>query len=214
MTRSNKFALRMVAGGLFGALIGPGLAHLVMYFDMPIGRITLSPGGVVLAAVGGLYGLIGLFVAVGMIWPALGVLILNVADAEDLRDRREMLLVSAVTCLVLGLAMLLLPFTGVGKPIAGQTALATFAAAAVVLVVSAWMAVKQRHYDELWSRLTAEASVLTLVLLTALMMVWGLWAHLGGAALADPLLVIAAPPGLFMLACFIAAGRRGMLQAE
>lgn len=214
MTRTNKFILRLLAGGLFGALIGPGLAHLVMYFDLPIGGFTLTPGGVVLAAVGGLYALIGLFVWTGVIWPRLGVLILNVADEEDLRERRAMLHGSAVTCLALGAAMAILPFAAKSGPIAPVTALSALALALVLAGVVSWSAVVRKHYDELWSHLTAETSAITLTMLALLMIVWGALAFLGWTAPLDPLLVVAAPPALFLLSSFIAAGRKGLLLVE
>lgn len=214
MTRTEKTALRLVAGGLFGALIGPGLAHMVMYFDLPIGGVTLSPGGVVLAAVGGLYALMGLFVWVGVAWPALGALILNVADEEDLRERRGMLHGSALTCLALGIAMIVLPFSGPGKPITATAAFAVLVLALLLVGVVSWVAIKRKHYDELWSNLTAQASAITLMMLASLMVVWGAMAYLDLAAPLDPLLAVAAPPGLFLLASFIAAGRKGMLASD
>jgi len=214
MTRTEKMALRLIAGGLFGALVGPGLAHLVMYFDLPIGGVTLSPGGVVLAAVGGLYALMGLFVWVGVAWPTLGALILNVADEEDLRDRRGMLHGSAVSCLTLGVAMIVLPFSGSGMPIAAVTAIAVMLLALAVVGALSLVAIKHKHYDELWSHLTAQASAITLTMLASLMVVWGAMAYLDLASPLDPLLAVAAPPGLFLLASFIAAGRKGMLMPE
>lgn len=214
MTRSNKIGLRLLAGGLFGALIGPGLAHLVMYFDLSIGTVTLTPGGVVLTAVGGLYTLMGLFVWVGVIWPQLGVLILNVADEEDLRERRPMLCLSALTSVALGAAMVFLPLSGQGGPIAPAMGLAGLVLALLLTFVSSWSAIAQRHFDELWRRLTAEAAATSLAMLSVVMIVWGSAAFLGWAAPLDPLLVVAAPPALFLLACFIAAGRKGMLMAE
>jgi hypothetical protein len=211
MTRTNKIALRLLAGGLIGALLGPGLAHLVMYFDLSIGGVSLSPGGVVLAAVGGLYALMGLFVWVGVIWPALGTLILNVADEEDLRDRRSMLHGSAITCIALGLALIMLPFSGDGGPVRPGVALAALADALAITCGISWIAIKRKHYDELWRQLSADASAITLAMLASLMVVWGALAHVGWGPELDPLLVVAAPPGLFLLASFIAAGRRGLL---
>lgn len=214
MTRTEKMTLRLIAGGLFGALIGPGLAHLVMYFDLPIGGVTLSPGGVVLVAVGGLYALMGLFVWVGVAWPALGAIILNVADEEDLRERRGMLHGSAITCLALGIAMIVLPFSGSGKPITATAAFAVLLLALAVVGALSWVAIKHKHYDELWSHLTAQASAITLTMLASLMVVWGAMAYLDLASPLDPLLAVAAPPGLFLLGSFIAAGRKGMLVPE
>jgi len=214
MTRSNKFALRLAAGALFGALVGPGLAHLVMYFDLPVGGFSLTPGGVVLAAVGGLYVLMGLFVLIGALWPSLGTLILNVADEEDLRERQAMLRASALVSLGLGAALALLPFAGKDGPVAPQAALAALAGALVLGMVHSWLATKRRHYDELWSHLSIEAAVIALIMLSVLMLIWGVMAYLGMAGPFDPLLAVAAPPGLYLLSSFIAAGRKGLLAAD
>lgn len=211
MTRSNKVALQLLAGGLFGALIGPGLAHLVISFDLPIGGVNLKPGGVVLAAVGGVYSLMGLFVLFGVVWPRLGAVILNVADEEDLRERRTILLVSALTCIALGVAMVVLPFAGPGGPVRTGIAAIVMIGALGLAGYLTWISIRDRHYDELWSHLSAQASAITLAMLASLMVVWGTLAYLGMASPLDPLMIVAAPPGLFLLASFIATGRKGML---
>ncbi len=213
MTRSGKNALRLLAGGLMGALLGPGLAHLVMYFDLPVGGAVLTPGGVVLAATGLVYLLCGLFVWVGVLWPKLGALILNVADEEDLRERSAMLNGGAATCVMLGLAMTLLPFAGPDGPVAADTALGVLAFALVMTGVVAWVGITRRHYDEMWNQVTLEASAIALAILAPLLILWGALVHLGWIAALDPLLVIAALPALLILGSIIALGRKGMLDA-
>lgn len=214
MLRRNKIALRLLMGGLFGAMVGLGLAQLVMYLDVPTVGFRISPGGAILAFVGALYVLMGLIVWIGVSSPKLGVKILNVVDEDDLRDRRPLLHGSAVTCLALGVAMVTLPFAGDAGIVSRPAALLIVAVALAVSGLISWVAVRDRHYDEFWSHIVAQASAVTLALLASLMVVWGSAAHLGLMSPPDPLLVVAAPPALFLLASIIAVGRKGLLFVE
>lgn len=194
------------AGGMFAALSvlegGDGV-------DWPASAI-------ILLGVGFVYVLMGAFVGIGTLAPRLvGQRLLNVADAEEILEERSSMGASAVGCIVLGAALMLLAYAA-GSDAAGTTptvsvAMAFWIMLAVLVlftILSTWM---WRDFDELWRQLTLEISGITGNLLMLVAAVWGGGAAAGLVPAPHPLDLVSLAFGVMLLACFVAAARRGMM---
>lgn len=201
----RKLLLQLLAGAVFGAIMGFGLSTVML----PQLESAGGAGAFALAAVGMLYTAMGLFVALGLVFPAMGAKVLNVADRDDLADQRAILTGSAVCCTALGLALLMLALSGPQGQISGVLAAGALAFAlilAVAITVFQW-----KLYDELMRGISMEASAFMAAILFPAISLWAVLTHLGRAGPIDPLGLIALLAGSMLLASFLAAGRRGLL---
>jgi hypothetical protein len=200
----RKLVPQMLAGGVVGLLavtVGDRLLP-----DLPA---AAGPGAAVLFGVGAMYAVMGLFVGLGVAIPSLGARMLNVADHDDLADQRAMLTGSAVCCISLGLALMLLAYSGPESEIPSALAIGALAVALSIYVgvtVAQW-----RLYDELMRGLWLESSAIMAGIAFPAISLWAALAHNGLLAPIDPLGLIAGLAGSMLLATFIAVGRRGLL---
>ena len=195
--------LRMAAGAIVGAA-GTGL--FLVFVGEP--NLDLDDPGVMLAIVSGLsYVLIGLIVGLGLASPRAGAKFLNVEDADEIREERPKLWISALCCILIGAFLLVLAMAG--ALIDGQTALilaaACFAASLLIGGLSA------KRYDELTRQLSLEASAWTFYAILLLAGGWAALAHLGYVGWISPLAFVAAIPLLLLVTIFVIAGKRGLL---
>lgn len=200
----RKLAIQLIAGAVVGAAMGAALS-----LTLPELERTAGAGAFALAAVGLLYLAMGLFVGLGLLFPGIGAKVLNVADQDDLADQRAILIGSAVSCTVLGAALMLLAFSGPQGLVPGALAVSALAFALVLL--AAVTVLQWRLYDELLRGVSLEASAIMAGLLMPGLSLWAGLIHIGHAAAFDPLGLIALLMGAMLLATFIAAGRRGLL---
>lgn len=208
----RKMAMQAIIGAAVGA---GGMAALLARMDGQAG-VDAAPSPIILAAIGFLYAMMGLFVGLGTLAPRwFGQKMLNVADAEEIVEERANMGGSAICCLILGAALMLLAHA-VAAQAAGAAALVTPAAAFWILLVvlagftaaSVWM---WRNFDELWRRLTVDVSAVAGNLLLAVAVIWGGAAAAGLVAGPQPLDLVSLAFGVLLLACFVAAGWRGMM---
>ena len=201
----GKVLVRMVIGGVVG--------FAAMKFGLESGLGPLlrgaGPGAAALAGFGLMFALIGVFVGLGTALPGLGARVLNVGGREDIEDQRAMLGGSAVSCVMLGLGMVLLALAGEGGPVPAIMGLSAFIFA--LLLTAAITLLQWPRYDELWRRLSLEGAAWGGSLLAMGLLVWGSLAAVNLVALPDATGLIALIMGLNLLGCFIAIGRRGML---
>lgn len=205
---------KMVVQALLGGLVGAGGMFAAMSLLKGDGGLDWQPSQIVLVGVGMIYLLMGIFVGLGALAPRLfGARMLNVADAEEIVEERTGMGGSAVSSAAIGLVLMLLAYVTVDGARGPVTPAAAFWILLAMLVAttaaSLWM---WRSFDELWRRLTVEAGALTANLLLALLIVWGAAAATGLVAGPHPLDLVSAAFGSLLLATFIAAGRRGMMQ--
>jgi hypothetical protein len=201
----RKLLIQLVVGAVFGAVMGLGISALLL----PQLEIENGVGAFALAGVGLMYTVMGLFVALGLMFPSVGAKVLNVADREDLADQRALLTGSAVCCIALGLALLMLALSGPQGQISGALAAGALAFAFVlsaVITVFQW-----KLYDELMRGISMEASAFMAAILVPAIALWAVLTHLGQAGPIDPLGLIALLAGSMLLGSFMAAGRRGLL---
>lgn len=199
---------RTIMSGILGLGVGYAAISLLTAGAGDAFR-ALGLQALILAAVGLIYGLTGAIVGLGTLLPGAGARVLNVAGREDLVDQRAMLLGSAVACLAMAAALLMLALSGPQGVVSDAAALGTLGAAMVVVVAITWR--QWRHYDELMRQLSWESAGIGLGLAFPLLTLWAALAHLGRAAPLDPLGLIAALAAALLLGAFMAAGRRGLL---
>lgn len=201
----RKLILQLV----FGMIVGAVVSYFV--FSSLGARSELIADGPRAFAIGvGLvYGLMGLIVALGLAAPGPGARLLNVQDSEEIIEQRDVLWPSALSSLLIGMAMIVL---GIGGNGALLDPVPAFIIAAVGLCGATAISVAARNRnDEMMRAVSRESSVLALTVGTMILSLWGGLAHLGLASWIDPLALVAGLFALFFLSVFWVAGRRGLL---
>jgi hypothetical protein len=205
----RKMALQMVGGAVVGGVATFGLLSFVgkSRFDLD------DPARLVALAVGLVFALIGLFVALGVLAPKPGAHLLNVENEEELREQRGQLGRAALVILLLGGAVLALALarTG-GSPGMFSAATAAAIAAISVVVVAIFSFVGRDDHDELMKSVSREAMTWAMYGVTGLLGVWGAAAHLGFARWISPLGAINALLIVQLAAIFLVSAKRGLLR--
>ena len=196
-----------------GAIAGAGGMSVGLTLAEGQGGVDWVPSSIILFGVGFIFALMGLFVGLGTAAPNLvGQRLLNVADAEEIVEERSSMGASAICCLVLGAALMLLAYSVAAGAAASVSPAAAYGILLVVLggftAVSLWM---WQSFDELWRQLTVEISAITGNVMMLVAIVWGGAAAAGLTAGPQPLDLVSLAFGSMLLACFVAAGRRGMM---
>ena len=206
--KRSKSVVSLVSGGAVG-FVGAS-ALMVVIENGWLGEV--GPSAVFALLVALVYAIIGLIVAVGTGSPTLGARVLNVEDADELREERPSLLTSAGGMLALAAVLAVLALSGEAGlfPLGWATALA-----GVMLAIGLYLSGQSlRLADELMRALTKEAAELSYYLGFVLIGGWAMLAHLGylpAPAMLDLLSLLWA---IGLLAAFWAAGRRGMLKTR
>lgn len=200
---------KVVISNLVGGAIGlAGMIALVrLYEGGTLGEI--GPSGMIACVAGAVFVLIALPIGLGLVLPALGAQMLNVEDAEELRDQRRMLAFGAASMAAWGAALIVLALAGEGgivSPSMGLAIVLALFAVSTLLTVSMW-----RRMDELMRGMSRECGNLSFYLLALVGGGWAMLAHLGFTSAPAPLDWLTMFTALTLLASFIAVGRRGML---
>lgn len=204
---------RWVRKGLIPALIGAVLGYaasaaMLTYID---GAVVdgLSVSATIAAVVAALYSVTGLTIMLGTASPRLGARFLNVEDADELREQKKVLTLSGAAMLLSGVALLALALAAPDGPVPQTAALAVGGGGLVAGV--ALSVLVYRSSDELMLAVNLEAGALSYGLLSLVVGMWAMLAHLGYTAAPAPLDLLTLFYVLVLLASFIAVGRRGML---
>ena len=202
MQKGRKLIFQLAFGGLLGGLAG--------YFGIGIlDAETMAADQVIVSGIGLVYLLMGLIVGFGLIAPKLGSTILNVEDADEIKDQRRILTGSAISMTALGAATMVLPLSGQDSAISAYTAFAGLLAALLVMAViniRDW-----KYYDEMMKQLSREAGNIAFCGIGGVLLVWASAAWLGIMSAPTPLALIAIISGGFLLSIFLASARRGLL---
>lgn len=188
-------------GYAFGGYVGRNLGDKGPDIDLDIS--ALVAGGI--AAI---YLMMALIVAFGTILPKLGKRFLNTYDEDELREDRRKLLASGGAMAGFGMALLVLVLASVGSITPIAAAIAFFG---LMIASLGFYWPLMRAMDELDWQMSNEAVSYTYY---AMLLIGGSWAALGhlelvqGPAMLDWLSMFW---GLMLVASFIAAGRRGLL---
>lgn len=200
----RKLVVQMLSGGAIGLFVSLGFVWLLPDLQGPA-----EPGALALIGIGMIYALMGLCVGLGVAVPGIGANLLNVADREDLADQRALLAGSAVSCLALGLALILVALAEPQGPVTGNLAFGALASSLVMATAITCM--QWRLYDELMRDVSLESTAVLAGIAFPVITLWATLAHIGKAAAIDPLGLIALIAGAGLIGTFVAAGRRGML---
>ncbi len=202
MQKGRKLIFQLAFGGLLGGVVS--------FVGLGVLRAEkLAADQLIVSGIGLIYLLMGLIAGFGLLAPKLGANILNVEDADEIRDQRRILTGSAICMVALGAALMALPLAGPDSAISPLTALGGLLAALVILAVISirdW-----KYYDEMMLQLSRDAGNLAFCGIGGTLMIWASAASLGLIAAPTPLALVAIISGGFLMAIFIASGRRGLL---
>lgn len=202
-SKTRKMLLQALAGGVVG--------FLSAYFLLPaLSLDSMAGDAVILAGIGLIYAMMGLLVAIGLIAPnSFGAKMLNVEDAEELREQKRILTGSSISMIAIGASFIILVMSGPGGTF---PAIAGFAAICASLVVTLLIAVRDwKLYDELMRQVTLEASYLTFGILCLAAWIWCAAAWVEMLSAPTPLAILSMISGGYLLAVFIVSAKRGML---
>lgn len=201
----RKLLIPASIGGVAGFAASAGMLRLID--SSAVGGLGTS--ATIAALIGVLYAVIGVGIVVGTASPKMGARFLNVEDAEELREQKKMLILSGASMLLWGIALLALALAAPDGPVPQQLALAV---AGSGLVIGIALSVQvYRVSDELMAAVNLEAGALSYGLVSLVVGLWAMCAHLGYAAAPAPLDLLSLFYVLVLAASFIAVGRRGML---
>ena len=208
-SKTRKMAMQMAIGAIVGAAATAGLLTSVgkSGFDMD------DPSRVIALMVGLVSLLTGLAVGVGALAPKQGAHLLNVEDADELREQRGRLWRGALVMVLLGAALMALALTIVDGSAGIFSPEATGLIAAICFVGVAILSFAERNdQDELMRSVGREAMTLAMYGLTALFFIWGALSHIGDVEWITPLGMISALLMAQLIAIMVVAGRRGLLR--
>ncbi|WP_310468823.1 hypothetical protein [Sphingomonas sp.] len=205
----RKTALQMMLGALTGAAVTYGLLTAV-------GRTGFElddPSRVVALAAGIVFALMGLVVALGAMAPGPGAHLLNVEDADELREQRRPLWRGSIVAMLVGTALLALALAAVeGSPgIVGGDAAAMIVAACIAGIAVLGYA-GRNDQDELMRAVAREASALAMHVTLILFGIWAAFAHLGDLAWIEPLGLLAGLLAIELAAIMWVSARKGLLR--
>jgi hypothetical protein len=204
----RKSALNALVGGLFGA----GAMSALFTLTGPALLDDMGPSRIALAGVGIIYVLIAAFLGFGLAAPRAGAKLLNVADADELREERSNLSLSALFMGGLGIALVLLALARApgfaAGPVGPGAAMAVLVAVLTVGIVATWR--MRGRMDELNHQLGLEGGAWAFGLSALMLILWGAAAAVGWAVL-TAIDVIAVLAAMMLLGSFVAIGLRGMM---
>ncbi|MBL0916096.1 MAG: hypothetical protein IBJ13_11475 [Sphingopyxis sp.] len=201
-------AMKMLVGGLVGAAVAAGALELAGSALLD----AMGPSRVALAGVGVIYALIAAMVGFGVAAPQAGARLLNVGDADELREERAGMLLSVVTMGAIGLVLVLLALAsgpGFAGPVPARLAFASLVLAVAGGLVASW--VWRDRYDELNRQLGLEGCLWAFCLSWVLLTLWGAADFLGFGLALTAIDVVTTLAAMMLLGSFVAVGRRGMM---
>ena len=162
------------------------------------------------ALVGLVYFIISLTVLAGVVVPKAGASFLNVEDAEELREQKNMLGMSGIGMASVGAALIVAALAAPMGPIGQGTALFLFVALMALGVVTSLASHKRQ--DELMRTVSKQAGSIAFYLMFFVAGGWALAAHLEYAAAPQPLDWLTMLYSLGLLAAFVASAKHGMMK--
>jgi hypothetical protein len=202
--KGRKVLLQLILGGICG---GVGMFAALTFFEGASGD---KISGVDAVAIGTalVYGLMALIVLLGAMAPGVGARTLNVEDREELVEQRSVLTIGAVSMLLVAVLIGVLAAASNGMI---ATSSARLIAGAAALALIAWSILYRNYGDEMMRAAAKDAGVVTTNLIFLVFGIWAGAAQLELASMFEPLLFVAGFFLIYLLAVFIAIGRRGLL---
>lgn len=198
---------------LAGALAGASAMTAVLAVAGLDFLAAMGPSRVALASVGLIYAMMAAFVGFGLAAPRVGAALLNVADAEELREERRGMAQSMLVCGGFGLTLILLAIArGPAFPAGAVPGGLAMAALAVLLIASAVLSWRGwGRFDELSRLLGLEGCMWGFCLSWMILTPWAAADFLGWGLRLTPIDVVTTLSAMILLGAFVAIGRRGMM---
>lgn len=201
----RRLALPLSAGAISGFLASLAFLNLTDFATAD----GLGASREIAGLVGVIYILTGLVVALGAARPGVGAKLLNVEDADELREGKRMLALSSAAMVLLGTALILLAIAGPVGPLAPALSVG---GAVLLLVIATWLSVvSQRLTDEMQRDLSRDATATAFNLLLLVGGGWALLAHTGYLAAPAPLDWLTMFAVSVLVATFWQGWRRGLM---
>lgn len=206
----RKLLFQFLAGMISGGFVGFGMAYLMGDYAEARGLNDLPRSVEIAGLVAAVYILVAVVILLGSASPAFGTRILNVEDADEIREMQSQFVPTGIAMMLWGVALMGLAFSAPIGPLAPQIAL-TIAAGG--LIAGTWFAIKgYRDADELVLAMNVEAGAITYGLVLLVLGSWAILAHVGYVIGPQPLDILTACYALVLVASFIAVGRRGLIR--
>ena len=200
--KMRKLIVQLASGGLVGGLFG--------YFGMEqLDSANMAPDQIVTSGIGIIYLLTGLIVGFGLLSPNLGSKILNVEDADEIREQRRVLTGSTISMTAIGVALVLMANThsgGLVTPATGFAAICISLFLATIITIRDW-----KYYDELMRQLSRDCGNLAFGITGTIVVLWSAAAAAGWVVPFSSLALIALFFGNLLLAAFVATARAGLM---
>jgi hypothetical protein len=208
-SHTSRIMRKLVIPALIGGVAGFAASAAMMGFiESPaVGGLGLSASIAALVAV--LYCVIGLGIVVGTASPSLGAKFFNVEDADELREQKKMMILTGTSMLLWGVSLVALALAAPDGPVPQSAALAVGGGGLVIGIGLSVLV--YRASDELMTAVNLEAGALSYGIVSLVVGLWAMLAHLGFAPAPAPLDLLTLFYVLALAASFIAVGRRGML---
>ena len=205
-TNWRSLAIKTGIGAVAGALGAIGLMELID--SGALGALDTSRE--IAALVGMLYLMTAAVVGFGLVSPDAGSRLLNVEDADELREMRPMLRWSVLGTASIAAILFIAAFAAPAGPIGAPVALALVA---ILFVLACYTGHRQRaHTDELMRAVAVEGTSAAFYLTVVVGGGWALLAHLGYLAGPEPLDWLTMFASLMLLGCFVITIQRGLIR--
>ena len=205
----KRSAMRMLVGAFIG---GAAMAAVLAVAGSDL-LDAMGPSRLALGAVGVVYALMAALVGFGLAAPRAGAALLNVGDADELRDERRGMIRSTVTMAAIGLVLVLLALArGPGfaaGPVPPGVAMGLLLIAFSGGAIASWR--WRNDFDELNHQLGLEGCFWAFCLSWALLTIWAAADFLGWGVTLTPIDVVSTLAAMMLLGAFVAIGRRGMM---
>lgn len=205
----KRSAMRMLVGAFIG---GAAMAAVLAVAGSDL-LDAMGPSRLALGAVGVVYALMAALVGFGLAAPRAGAALLNVGDADELRDERRGMIRSTVTMAAVGILLILLALARGPGFAAGPVP--SGVAMGLLLIVFAGGAIAswrwRNDFDELNHQLGLEGCFWAFCLSWALLTMWAAADFLGWGLTLTPIDVVSTLAAMMLLGAFVAIGRRGMM---
>lgn len=205
----KRSAMRMLVGAFIGAA---AMAAVLAVAGSDL-LDAMGPSRLALGAVGVVYALMAALVGFGLAAPRAGAALLNVGDADELRDERRGMIRSTVTMAAIGLVLVLLALArGPGfaaGPVPPGVAMGLLLVAFSGGAIASWR--WRNDFDELNHQLGLEGCFWAFCLSWALLTLWGAADFLGWGVTLMPIDVVTTLSAMMLIGAFVAIGRRGMM---
>lgn len=207
-SKMRKLVIQLVTGALIGAL-----GTFALLTALGQGGFDIDDPARALALLTGLvFALVGAMVGLGLVAPTIGSQLLNVEDADELREQARPLRQGSIVMVLAGVGLMALAVTGVDGAPGVLSPTAGAAIAGLCFVATVLLSFRNRNgSDELMRAVGREASAFAMSVVMLIALVWATLATLGFVPWVSPLGLLAGLFAVQFFAVFAVCAKRGLL---